>query len=501
LWLIDTLLSPLLFRYIAKIGRHRGPKQPQGLVDYSDDFGYDDYTSYGQGGDFSVQGKPKNPSKKKPKKKGKGSGRRGKGRKMGQDQSLVDDDTPPETLTERTLSAVAQHIKSGHARRVVVLTGAGISTAAGIPDFRSEDTGLYANLAALDLPEPEAVFDLMFFKENPKPFYVLAKDLYPGNFSPTVSHVFISLLAKKGLLYQLFTQNIDCLERAAGIPPELIVEAHGSFASQRCIECKTPFPDDLMREHVARAEVPRCINKDHDDEKKKCDGLVKPDIVFFHEALPSLFFNKKDMMWDADLVLVMGTSLTVHPFAGLPEHVENGVPRVLFNMEQVGSLGSKADDVLVLGDCDAGVRKLADELGWRDELEAEWRRLVGDEEAERQLRGAEKKQAVKEEMARLAEEVDQVLHVQDNREERGGAKQKEVVIKQEEEEAEDQPHYQREASAPAAGQAGSAAGMESITPDKVVNASTVIHRTIRVGGIDVQVQVTPNGKTSFDSKK
>lgn len=328
---------------------------------------------------------------------------------MGQDQSVINDDTPSETLRERSLAAVAEYIKSGQARRVVVMTGAGISTAAGIPDFRSPETGLYANLAKLNLPEPEAVFDLRFFEKNPKPFYVLAKDLYPGNFHPTVSHVFISLLAKKGLLHQLFTQNIDCLERAAGIPSELIVEAHGSFASQRCIECKTSYPEDLMREHVARADVPRCIRG------TECGGLVKPDIVFFHEALPSLFYERKDLVEKADLALVMGTSLQVHPFAGLPNYVPEGVPRVLFNMERVGSLGTQADDVLALGDCDAGVRELADLLGWREDLEAEWRSLVGEEEAQRQLSGRKKREAeLQDEVTRLADQVDEVLHLADH---------------------------------------------------------------------------------------
>ncbi|KAK1758682.1 SIR2 family histone deacetylase [Echria macrotheca] len=323
---------------------------------------------------------------------------------MGQESSVISDDTPTETLRERSLAAVAEYITSGKAKRIVVMTGAGISTAAGIPDFRSPETGLYANLAKLNLPRPESVFDLLFFKENPKPFYVLAKDLYPGNFHPTISHVFISLLAKKGLLHQLYTQNIDCLERAAGIPPELIVEAHGSFANQRCIECKTPFPADRMREHVARAEVPRCIRG------AECGGLVKPDIVFFHEALPMLFYERKDLISSADLALVMGTSLQVHPFASLPNYVPEGVPRVLFNLERVGGLGTQADDVLELGDCDTGVRKLADQLGWREELEKEWRDLIGEEEALKQLTGAWKRaEELQDEVEKLADEVEEVL--------------------------------------------------------------------------------------------
>ena len=234
---------------------------------------------------------------------------------------------------------------------------------------------------------------------------MLAKDLYPGNFHPTVSHVFIRLLSKKGLLLQLFTQNIDCLERAAGIPDDLIVEAHGSFAHQRCIECKTPYPEDRMREHVRVAKVPRCLDE-------ACGGLVKPDIVFFHEAMPSLFYHRRELVDRADLALILGTSLQVHPFASLPSLVRDGVPRVLFNMERVGGLGSQADDVLELGDCDTGVRKLADALGWRDELEAEWRALVGEAEATRQLSGmGQRAEQLRDEVDRLAEAVDEALHL------------------------------------------------------------------------------------------
>src|SRR5690606_33128438 len=110
-------------------------------------------------------------------------------------------------------------------------------------------------------------------------------------------------LAKRGLLLKLFTQNIDCLERAAGVPPELIVEAHGSFATQRCIECKTAYPDDLMKEHVEKGSVPRCAAS----EGSTCSGLVKPDIVFFGEGLPASFSTCADVVPEADLVIILGT--------------------------------------------------------------------------------------------------------------------------------------------------------------------------------------------------
>lgn len=276
-----------------------------------------------------------------------------------------------------------------------------------VPDFRSPGTGLYANLARLKLPHAEAVFDISYFRSKPEPFYVLARELYPGKFHPTISHAFIALLAEKGLLDTLFTQNIDCLERRAGVPGDKVVEAHGSFATQRCIECKKEFDADKMIEHVDRGEVPRC-------EDQGCRGLVKPDIVFFGESLPKEFDRKAFRVGMADLVLVIGTSLSVYPFAALPEQAEEGKPRVLFNLERVGNMGSRADDVMQLGDCDAGIRKLADALGWRQELEQFWEGVVGEEEAKKQ-RATRKRhdEEVEDEVDKLTKEVESALNIEE----------------------------------------------------------------------------------------
>ncbi|KID85195.1 NAD-dependent deacetylase sirtuin-2 [Metarhizium guizhouense ARSEF 977] len=339
---------------------------------------------------------------------------------MGNEESaLVAESVRPSTLTERSLAAVAAYLKDeSKQRKVVVLTGAGISTAAGIPDFRSPKTGLYNNLARLNLPYAEAVFDMAYFRAHPEPFYVLARELYPGKFHPTVSHAFIKLLDDKGMLQMLFTQNIDCLERRAGVPADKIVEAHGSFATQRCIECRAAFPGDLMTEHVARGAVPRC-------REAGCAGTVKPDIVFFGEMLPPAFGERAGHAGAADLLLVMGTSLTVHPFAGLPELAAEGRPRVLLNLERVGRLGTRPDDVVELGECDEGIRKLADALGWRDELEACWRAVVGHEEADRQLRsaggrGREGEVEVEDEVRKLAEGVEEALRLGESEDDETG---------------------------------------------------------------------------------
>jgi NAD-dependent histone deacetylase SIR2 len=132
-----------------------------------------------------------------------------------------------------------------------------------------------------------------------------------------------------------------------------------------------------MREAVHKNWVPRCLDL-------SCNGLVKPDIVFFGEQLPSAFFDARDLPTQADLALVMGTSLSVHPFASLPQLCKDRTPRVLINSEQVGDMGSRADDVLMLEDCDSGVRKLAEACGWLEELEALWAGTArpGDESVE-----------------------------------------------------------------------------------------------------------------------
>ena len=120
-----------------------------------------------------------------------------------------------------------------------------------------------------------------------------------------------------------------------------------------------------MKNAVTKREVPHCL-------ASKCNGLVKPDIVFFGESLPEEFHRNRALPSSADLCIIMGTSLTVQPFASLPGFCAEGVPRLLINSERVGGLGSRADDVLLLGDCDAGVRKLASVLGWAEELDALW---------------------------------------------------------------------------------------------------------------------------------
>lgn len=291
----------------------------------------------------------------------------------------VEKEKPEQLLEEVTFEGVANYIKKGKCKNIIVMTGAGISTAAGIPDFRSPGTGLYDNLQKYDLPHPQAVFEINFFQSNPEPFFMLAKELYPGSFKPTISHYFIKLLSDKELLLRNYTQNIDTLERVAGIPQEKLVEAHGSFHTAHCLDCVKEYSHEWVRDEVFADKIPTCPD---------CKGVVKPDIVFFGESLPPVFHRcvPQDMP-KCDLLIVMGTSLVVQPFCSLVDRVPATTPRLLINKEKCGNqpdffsllMGGPASgfqfdsddnyrDVMWQGTTDDGCVALAELLGWKDEL-------------------------------------------------------------------------------------------------------------------------------------
>ncbi|KAG0051884.1 NAD-dependent protein deacetylase sirtuin-2 [Gryganskiella cystojenkinii] len=277
-------------------------------------------------------------------------------------------------LKDGNLAAVAELIKEGKAKNIIVMSGAGISTAAGIKDFRSPGTGLYDDLEKYNLPYPEAVFDISFFKDNPGPFFRLAKELLPGRYRPTFTHYLLPLLARKGLLLRSYTQNIDMLERLTGLEDELLVEAHGSFASSKCIKCEIVTDNAWIRKHILKSTIPYC---------DACGGLVKPTITFFGEDLPPRFGHLAMQDFKkCDLLIVLGTSLQVGPFNQLITRVGPECPRLLINREKAGEdLHGGFDfddkwkyptlrDALFLGNCDEGVRELAKLCGWEGELQA-----------------------------------------------------------------------------------------------------------------------------------
>ncbi|XP_067008863.2 NAD-dependent protein deacetylase sirtuin-1 isoform X2 [Anabrus simplex] len=270
-----------------------------------------------------------------------------------------------------TLADVVRLLRSS--KRVIVLTGAGVSVSCGIPDFRSRD-GIYSRLAIdfPDLPDPQAMFDIQYFSQDPRPFFKFAREIYPGQFKPSPCHRFIKMLEKHGKLLRNYSQNIDTLEQVAGI--KNVIECHGSFATASCTHCKYKVTADEIREDIFAQRIPLCprcpdlsppvsndIDHNSDFKELVSRGIMKPDIVFFGEGLPEVFHDSMAKDKDeCDLLIVIGSSLKVRPVALIPSSIPSHVPQILINREPLPHFNF---DVKLLGDSDVIINQICNMLG------------------------------------------------------------------------------------------------------------------------------------------
>lgn len=262
--------------------------------------------------------------------------------------------------------------KLQNSQRILVLTGAGISTSLGIPDFRSSQ-GFYAKLEHLGLSDPQDVFDLGIFHSDPTVFYLIAHMILPPEDSFTPMHAFIKLLEDKGILLRNYTQNIDNLESNVGISPEKVVQCHGSFATATCVTCKHQIPGHEIFANIREKEVAYCskctktrlaLMDKEDAYVPESYGVMKPDITFFGEPLPSKFHDIiNDDLAECDLVISVGTSLKVAPVADIVDKVPPDVPQILINRDPINHCNF---DVSLLGYCDEIAKLLETRLEWKN---------------------------------------------------------------------------------------------------------------------------------------
>jgi NAD-dependent protein deacetylase/lipoamidase len=186
----------------------------------------------------------------------------------------------------------------------VVLTGAGVSTESGIPDFRSA-TGLWAQFDPLEFGSVEA------FRRDPHKvwsFYKPRVSMLTGA-EPNPAHLALAELEQHGLVQAVVTQNIDLLHERAG--SREVVEVHGSIRTATCPGCGARHELEQVLELLAEADAPAC---------PACSEIVKPDVVFFGELLPPEAISRAyELARAAALMLVVGSALEVYPIAGLPE--------------------------------------------------------------------------------------------------------------------------------------------------------------------------------------
>ncbi|RLN97962.1 hypothetical protein BBJ28_00018176 [Nothophytophthora sp. Chile5] len=290
-------------------------------------------------------------------------------------------------LPRKTLDSVADFVKVlKQAKKIVVIAGAGISVSCGIPDFRSKD-GIYAMARHMDvvLPEPECLFQIEYFREDPAPFFEVVRYAFANSPVPSLTHRFLRLLEHKKKLLRVYTQNVDGLEEAAGVTK--CIPCHGSFAWSACMRCKTRVRTSTLMPVIQAGVIPTC-------SEPNCRGVLKPEITFFGELLADHVSTSitKDRL-QADLLLVIGTSLKVAPVMEIPGYLPAHIPQVVINKTalkkkklrskqpsaSVGKLsrnststkgrGAAADeeefDLSLLGDCDDIIRYICDQAGWK----------------------------------------------------------------------------------------------------------------------------------------
>ena len=205
------------------------------------------------------------------------------------------------------------------AERAVVLTGAGISTPSGIPDFRSEGSGLWSH------DEPMEVASLSTFRTAPERFFKwfqpLAGQIF--NAQPNAAHKALAEFERSGHVRTVITQNIDALHQKAG--SKNVVEMHGTLRTVSCTSCFKKFESGpFLQPYIETGKIPKCLS---------CNGILKPDVILFGEQLPqSAWYEAQRAARQCDLMVIAGSSLEVLPVARLPmQALDRGVHLIIIN--------------------------------------------------------------------------------------------------------------------------------------------------------------------------
>ena len=234
----------------------------------------------------------------------------------------------------RQIETVRQWID--RAEQIAILTGAGISTDSGIPDFRGPQ-GLWTKN-----PEAEKMATLQVYMSDPevrKRSWQWRLETHANLRKPNIGHETLVLLERSGRLHTLVTQNVDGLHQAAGSDPDLVVEIHGTLHDVECLSCGERAP-------MSRA-LDRVVAGEEDPECRSCGGILKSATISFGQGLVSENLERADIASrECDLILAIGTTLAVYPIAAMvPTAKEAGARVVIINGEST-EMDSIADVVL-----------------------------------------------------------------------------------------------------------------------------------------------------------
>ena len=194
------------------------------------------------------------------------------------------------------------------------------------------------------------MFDIEYFTQDPRPFFRFAKEIWPGQYQPSLSHYFIAELERQDKLLRNYTQNIDSLEHLC--PITRLIQCHGSFSSATCRICRHSVKSDEIKSEIIQQKIPHCPKCPEDVH----DAILKPDIVFFGESLPEDFHQTISVDKDkCDLLIIMGSSLKVKPVSLVSELLPSHIPQILINRER---LPHKTFDIELLGNCDVIINEI-----------------------------------------------------------------------------------------------------------------------------------------------
>ena len=235
------------------------------------------------------------------------------------------------TSLEEGIEFAAERLRKS--KHTLILTGAGFSTPSGIPDFRSDGTGLWSQ------SEPLEAASLNTFRTNPEKFYAwfrtLANQIF--NAQPNPAHLALARLEEAGHIRSIATQNIDVLHQHAG--SKNVIELHGTLSTLTCTQCfQKVEAAPYLRPYIENGDIPRCPN---------CNAVLKPDVILFGEQMPQrAWFDAQRETRSCDAMIVAGSSLEVLPVAGLPlQALDRGAHLIIINRTPT-YLDGRSDAVL-----------------------------------------------------------------------------------------------------------------------------------------------------------
>ena len=267
---------------------------------------------------------------------------------------------------------IVEGLRHNQFKKIMFITGAGISTSASIPDFRSKE-GCFAQVQKkYNLLYPEELFQLSSFKRDPKPFYDFCKGFNIENCKPTKTHLFMGYLCKRNMVKKIYTQNVDGLELKAGVPEDKMVFAHGKITEAGCPTCQISYDINVLRdEYVMKDKIMYC---------SICNTPIKPKVIFYGECLPIGFLLNFFFIYGCDLAFIMGSSLKVSPFNQLPGKLPSGAWRVFINKEMVDDMFNFYDnyskDLFLEGYTDEIIEKLVKDIGWENDFNNNYENIL-----------------------------------------------------------------------------------------------------------------------------